>query len=204
MFLRYAVRIPCMCFVNTILTLLYHLVKYFCCFIAFLRVYVLFFYKNKYLKILKKKGAVKISKQGVYHKNIPKVLHQSRWFHILLFFYGIHNVCQFCSASSRLGIQNGIFYGAEVKQPVPAFRKIPACTYHLHFSAYFIGSKQGFLCLDANHVKDTACDMLTDTTVRIGQLCGLHRTRRWKLKHILSSVIFHCNLLSVSTIVCPS
>ena len=97
------------------------------------------------------------------------------------------------------GIDNGVLDRAEVEQSTAVCCKVLAGTNQLRLSVYIIGSKYCFLCGNANHVEDATGNVLTNTTVCVGQLSLFCFSGRWKLQHILFALVLNANLFSVGS-----
>jgi hypothetical protein len=145
--------------------------------------------------------AVEVAKQSVNYKHIPEVLEKLAGVHELLLFDRFQDIRQLGSAAAVLGIDHRILDGAEVIQRLSVCGKITASTNHLFLAAYREYSKQSLLCGNTKHIKNAASEMLTDTTVGVGEVGWLLSSGRREFQHILSALVFNGNLLAVCSIV---
>ena len=116
---------------------------------------------------------VKVPKQRICDKHIPEMFSQKHGGYILLLVNGIHDVRKLRPAAVAVGVENGVFDRAEVKQSLSACGEVFTCADQFHFSLDRIGAKQGILSTDPKQIEDAACDMLTDAAVCVGKIGGL-------------------------------
>ena len=140
---------------------------------------------------------VEVSQECVNHKDIPEMLQELDGIDKLLLLDGFQNVLQLGAGSVVARVDDGIFDGAEVIQAASVGSKVLAGTDNLGFSTHIVSAKDSLLGIDADHIKDTAGDVFTKTTVSIGQFGSLGLARGWELKHILLAIVFNSNFFAV-------
>ena len=84
---------------------------------------------------------VKVAKQCVYDKHLPKMFQQAAWFHKLLFFYRFQDIGKLCPTSVAVRIKNRILDGAEVKELLPIYGKVAAGTDNFCLPCHVEGSR---------------------------------------------------------------
>ena len=108
---------------------------------------------------------VKVSKQGVYNENIPEVFPQDGRGYILLFIDSIHHIREFCASTVAVRFQDGVLDRTEIKETFTSCCEVLTCTDNLFFVSDGIGAEHCLLGWDSNEIKNTAGDMLANTTV---------------------------------------
>ena len=101
-------------------------------------------------------------------------------------------------------IENRVFYGTEIEQPFPVNRKILAGADNLFPAFYQICPQHCFLRLDSEHIEDAAGDVFTDAAVCVEKTSWFILPGGRKFQHIDLTVIFHSDLASICSIICPA